>query len=114
MKTKHLCVYSYVQVGLVELSNSIGEFKHLRYLDISWNRIKSLPIRLGELYYLQTLSTTSDVPKEFNPNVLMFLEELTKLINLRYLHIDSMGILNGLGMLISLRMLPTVDLGKHF
>ncbi|GFQ04345.1 putative disease resistance protein rga3 [Phtheirospermum japonicum] len=67
-----------------ELPDSIGELKHLRYLDISETRIKYLPDSMGELYHLQTL-------REEMSNLEKLPDSLSCLISLRHLHISYCG-----------------------
>ncbi|GKV47561.1 hypothetical protein SLEP1_g54457 [Rubroshorea leprosula] len=41
--------------GVQELPNSIGDLKHLRFIDLSYSSIQSLPESVGSLLFLQTL-----------------------------------------------------------
>ncbi|RYR74487.1 hypothetical protein Ahy_A02g009221 [Arachis hypogaea] len=52
-KFKYLRVLSFDKLDV--LPDSIGELIHLRYLDLSWTNIKTLPESLCNLYNLQTL-----------------------------------------------------------
>ncbi|KAL7617000.1 hypothetical protein Lser_V15G03745 [Lactuca serriola] len=89
-----------------KVPESIGNLKHLRYLNFSYTRITCLPKEVSELYNLQTLlvhdcDELSSLPKNF-----------AKLINLRHLDISNTPKLNkmplGIGGLTSLQTLPKV------
>nr|CAN67336.1 hypothetical protein VITISV_004414 [Vitis vinifera] len=55
MPMRYLRVLSLVGCGMGEVPSSIGELIHLRYLNFSYSRIRSLPNSVGHLYNLQTL-----------------------------------------------------------
>ncbi|CAI9102015.1 OLC1v1000200C1 [Oldenlandia corymbosa var. corymbosa] len=99
---KILMVQNY---NLSELPYSTGKMKHLRFLDISGTRIKTLPKSFTRLYYLQTLRVNDlkEVPKGFE-----------NLINLRHIHMErTSGILfPGLRQLRNLQTLPFFKVGR--
>ncbi|XP_023767770.2 putative disease resistance RPP13-like protein 1 [Lactuca sativa] len=89
-----------------KVPESIGNLKHLRYLNFSYTGITCLPEEVSELYNLQTLLVhdcfeLSSLPKNF-----------AKLINLRHLDISNTPKLNkmplGIGGLMSLQTLTKV------
>ncbi|KAK3007344.1 hypothetical protein RJ639_016828 [Escallonia herrerae] len=87
----------------LELPNSIGKLKHLRYLDISMTNVMTLPVSINKLYNLQTLRVTylTGVPVKFG-----------NLINLRHF-IFEYGLFTGdyftidrIGQMTCLQTLP--------
>jgi Leucine-rich repeat (LRR) protein len=100
--------------NLDSVPSSIGELKHLRYFDLSFNRkMKKLPDSITRLHNLQTLILSYCVSLEELPR------DIKKLVNLRHLEIDYCKDLTymprGLGQLNNLRTLTTfvVHSGSH-
>lgn len=102
---KFLClrVLSLYGYRITELPDSIGNLKHLRYINLSYTEIRSLPQTLTTLFNLQSLLLSncdylSELPADMG-----------NLVNLRYLDINGSGIQKmplDLGNLVNLRMLP--------
>ncbi|KAL7618552.1 hypothetical protein Lser_V15G03736 [Lactuca serriola] len=94
------------RIIFTKVPESIGNLKHLRYINFSYTRITCLPEEVSELYNLQTLLVHDcyvlfTLPKNF-----------AKLINLRHLDISNTPNLNkmplGIGGMTSLQTLTKV------
>ncbi|XP_057498261.1 putative disease resistance RPP13-like protein 1 [Actinidia eriantha] len=102
-------VLSLENYDIVELPTSIGNFIHLRYLDLSWTKIKLLPEIVCTLYNLQTLLLSNCYSLTTLP------EEIEKLVCLRYLDISETNLTKmpmQMGRLKSLQHLTDFVVGK--
>ncbi|XP_014629591.3 putative disease resistance RPP13-like protein 1, partial [Glycine max] len=110
-KLKCLRVLSFCDFASLDvLPDSIGKLIHLRYLNLSFTRIRTLPESLCNLYNLQTLVLSRCRVLTRLPT------DMQNLINLCHLHIDGTDIREmprGMGMLRHLQHLDFFTVGKH-
>ncbi|XP_039071037.1 putative disease resistance protein RGA3 [Hibiscus syriacus] len=76
-----LRVLKFSGANILELPDSLGELKHLRYMDISKTSIAALPQSIIKLYLLQTL-------RFMGCQRLTFPDGLRNLISLKHIHFD--------------------------
>ncbi|KAK8357798.1 hypothetical protein V6Z11_A05G444700 [Gossypium hirsutum] len=105
-KFKRLRVLKLVGTSYIfEFPDSLGELKHLRYLDISGTRIRALPKSSTKLYHLQTLRLLGSV-------ILTFPDVLENLISLKHLYFDTQDVQpDNIGNLTCLQTLPVFYVG---
>ncbi|WKA01830.1 hypothetical protein VitviT2T_020087 [Vitis vinifera] len=107
LRVLSLCAYT-----ITDLPKSIGNLKHLRYLDLSVTRIKKLPKSVCCLCNLQTMMLRNCSELDELPS------KMGKLINLRYLDIDGCRSLramssHGIGQLKNLQRLTRFIVGQN-
>lgn len=108
---KFLRVLDFHGTGIKTVPSSISKLNHVRYLDLSDNRlIEMLPQSLSRLQNLQTLKLSGCVRLKELPR------DISKLVNLRFLEIDGCQDLiympYGLGQLTNLRTLSQFVISK--
>ncbi|RYR32689.1 hypothetical protein Ahy_A10g047220 isoform B [Arachis hypogaea] len=109
-KLKYLRALSFNGFPLESLPDSIGELIHLRYLDLCYTRIMTLPDTLCNLYNLQTLKLVGCWKLTALP---VSTKDLT---NLRYLDITQTRLHEmpeGMSKLTSLQVLSRYVVGKR-
>ncbi|XP_019052055.1 PREDICTED: putative disease resistance protein RGA3 [Nelumbo nucifera] len=110
MLLKFKCLHVLDLVGITQLPSSIGEFRLLRYLDLSENQCRTLPESITTLFNLQTLRLWNCRKLKVLP------KEMRKLINLR--HLDLFGCISlqempiEMGRLRCLQTLPMFIVGR--
>lgn len=109
-KFKCLRVLSLSGYDIVDLPSSFGNLKHLRYVDLSYTKIRELPETTSFLFNLETLLLINCVDLERLPS------KTRRLLNLR--HLDISGTVSmqempiGIGNLTNLQTLSRFVVGS--
>ncbi|KAG6489248.1 putative disease resistance protein RGA3 [Zingiber officinale] len=107
---KYIRVLILQRSGIVELPEDVGELRHLRYLDISFNyEMKRLPDSLCRLHNLQVL-------KLYECPIQSFPQGMSKLINLRHIDFEDTILISKIyriGRLASLQQLDKFEVQNH-
>ncbi|XP_034701530.1 putative disease resistance RPP13-like protein 1 [Vitis riparia] len=110
LKVQYLQVLSLCYYKITDLSDLIGNLKHLRYLDLTYTLIKRLPESICSLYNLQTLIL-------YHCGCLVELPKMMcKMISLRHLDIRHSKVKempSHMGQLKSLQKLSNYIVGKQ-
>ncbi|XP_027907741.1 putative disease resistance protein At3g14460 [Vigna unguiculata] len=115
LKYLRVLSFSYFQ-GLFALPDSIGELIHLRYLNLSFTSIKTLPESLCNLWNLQTLKLSFCRELTKLPKLTKLPSDMQNLVNLCYLEILNTPIKEmpkRMGKLNKLQRLDFYIVGKH-
>ncbi|XP_028117282.1 disease resistance protein RGA2-like [Camellia sinensis] len=112
-KVKCIRALSLERYDMKELRSSIRMFIHLRYLDLSRSKIRTLPSFITKLYNLQTLRLPSFKHLQMLP------EKFCKLVSLRHFYIDDYDVEENrklmpmmIGKLTALQTLPYFVVGE--
>ncbi|MQM09105.1 hypothetical protein Taro_041974 [Colocasia esculenta] len=101
-KLKMLRVLGLPRCGIRQMPESLGDLKHLRYIDLEWNNLlENLPESVGNLYNLQVMNLYGCVSLDVLPAT------MSQLVNLRHLRAESSLVsgIDGLGKLTGLQKL---------